>query len=115
MRNAGKRLGTDVVISYQDRDFEMDIDAITSLGRESLSLALIIGAPILIVGVVVGLLVGILQSATQIQDQTVTFVCKIVAVFVTLAIFLPWIAAKTVEFSQKIIMNIPDSTTVFLN
>ncbi|MGI6401209.1 MAG: flagellar biosynthesis protein FliQ [Thermoguttaceae bacterium] len=93
----------------------MGIDAITSLGRESMTLALLIGAPVLLVGVLVGIVVGVLQSATQIQDQTIAFVCKIVAMFITLAIFLPWIVAKLVEFSQNVLSNIPETATVLLN
>ena len=92
----------------------MDVETITALGRESLKLALLIGAPMLIVGVVVGLIVGVLQCATQIQDQTIAFVLKLVAVFSTLAIFLPWIVAKTAEFSRETLSNIPETTTVFL-
>lgn len=91
----------------------MDVETITSLGRESLKLALLVGAPMLITGVVVGVIVGVFQSVTQIQDQTIAFVLKLVAMLSTLAIFLPWIVAKTVEFSQNALTNIPEAATFF--
>ena len=93
----------------------MDIETVISLGRESMKIALMIGSPMLIVGVAIGLIVSILQSATQMQDQTVAFVLKLVAIFATLALFLPWIVAKTAEFSQQTLTNIPETTTIFLN
>ena len=92
----------------------MDIDLVTSLGRESMKLAFLIGAPMLTAGIVVGLIVGILQSATQIQDQTIAFVFKLLAVFSTLSIFLPWIVSKTAEFSQKVFSDVPENISSFL-
>ena len=92
----------------------MDVDTITSLGRESMKLALLIGSPLLIVGLLIGLVVGTMQSVTQIQDQTVAFVLKLLAIFATLAATLPWIVTKTVEFSQNTIANIPETLTLFL-
>lgn len=80
-----------------------------------MTLALAIGTPVLVVGVLVGLVVGVFQSATQIQDQTISFVCKIAAMFVTLAIFLPWIISRTVEFTRELLTNIPETATIFLN
>ena len=81
-------------------------DAI-DLGREALVIALLIGAPILLVGTSVGLLVGLIQALTQVQDQTVSFVPKIIAMVVALAVCLPWLIQTMVDYSQNLITNIP--------
>ena len=66
---------------------EMAID----ICRKAIQTILLGAAPMLIIGMVIGLLVSIFQAATQINEQTLTFVPKIVAVFVTLVIFGPWL------------------------
>ncbi len=87
----------------------MDAQSAVDLGREALSTALLIGAPVLLVGVVVGLLIGLVQALTQIQDQTISFVPKIVTMVLTLVICLPWLIQRMVEYSQDLINNIPQS------
>lgn len=67
--------------------------------RETLLVALMISAPILLAGVVVGLLVSLVQSVTSIQDQTLTFVPKITVMIVVAAVLLPWIVLQLVEFA----------------
>ena len=69
--------------------------------------ALLIGAPILLVGVVTGLLIGLLQALTQIQDQTIAFVPKIIAMIAAVAFCLPWIVQRMMEYSEGVIMDIP--------
>lgn len=81
-------------------------DAI-DLTREALMTALLIGAPILLVGVVMGLLIGLLQALTQIQDQTISFVPKIVAMILAVAFCLPWLVQRMMEYSEGVIMDIP--------
>ena len=81
-------------------------DAI-DLGNEALVMALLIGAPVLIVGVVVGLLIGLVQALTQIQDQTISFVPKIIAMVAALGFCLPWLVQKMVEYSSELIATIP--------
>ena len=72
------------------------------------AVALLIGTPILGVGMVVGLLIGLFQ-ATQIQDQTVAFVPKIVAMIAALGIALPWIIQQMLQYSHDLITNIPQT------
>ena len=81
-------------------------DAI-DLGREAIKIALFVGAPVLLTGVVVGLFVGLLQALTQVQDQTVSFVPKIVAMVLALAFCLPWIVQQMMEYSETLFANIP--------
>ena len=92
----------------------MDADAVVTLARESVKLAILIGTPVLLTGVLVVLIVGVLQAATQIQDQTVSFVIKISSMLVVFAAFLPWILGKLVEYSRNLWENIPELTTMFI-
>lgn len=71
--------------------------------RDMLLIVLKIAAPILLAGVAVGLIVSIFQSVTSIQDQTITFVPKIVVMIVAAAILLPWIASRLVEYSAELL------------
>ena len=73
------------------------------LAREMLIIALKIAAPILVAGVLVGLVVSIFQSVTSIQDQTVTFVPKIVVMIVVAIVLLPWITARLVEYTAELL------------
>lgn len=73
------------------------------LVRDTLVITLKLSAPILAAGVVVGLLVSIFQSITSIQDQTITFVPKIVVMVVVAAVLLPWIAARLIDFTRDLL------------
>ena len=77
------------------------------LGREAMSMALLVSAPVLLVGIGTGLLIGLLQALTQIQDQTLSFVPKILAMLTAPAIGLPWLIQRMVEYSGTLISNIP--------
>jgi flagellar biosynthetic protein FliQ len=74
---------------------EMAID----ICRKAVQTILMAAAPMLLIGMVIGLLVSIFQAATQINEQTLTFVPKIVAVFVTLVIFGPWLIKLLILFT----------------
>ncbi len=74
---------------------EMAID----ICRKAVQTILMAAAPMLIIGMVIGLLVSIFQAATQINEQTLTFVPKIVAVFVTLVLFGPWLIKLLILFT----------------
>ena len=77
------------------------------LGREAIWTALSIGAPVLVAGMVVGLLVGLFQALTQIQEQTIAFVPKIVAMVLALSITLPWLITRMLQYSTDLIQGIP--------
>jgi flagellar biosynthetic protein FliQ len=85
----------------------MDASDAVTITQQALFTALIISAPLLLVGMVVGLLIGLAQALTQIQDQTVSFVPKIVAMTAALVFCLPWLVQKLVEYSEQLIVNIP--------
>lgn len=69
--------------------------------RETLLLTLMISGPILLAGVVIGLLISLVQSVTSIQDQTLTFVPKVVVMVIVAAVLLPWITLQLVQFAAK--------------
>jgi flagellar biosynthesis protein FliQ len=77
-------------------------EATLDLVRNCLLITLKIAAPILAAGVIVGLAVSIIQSITSIQDQTVTFVPKIVVMVVVAAVLLPWVTQRLVEFAAEL-------------
>jgi flagellar biosynthetic protein FliQ len=79
----------------------METEAL-DLVRETFLLMLIIAAPILVVGLVVGLVVSILQAVTQIQEQTLVFVPKILAMVATTVALFSWITMKIMEFSTEL-------------
>jgi flagellar biosynthetic protein FliQ len=81
-------------------------DAI-DLGREAIWTALLIGSPVLLAGMIVGLLIGLFQALTQIQEQTVAFVPKIVAMVLAVSIALPWLIARMLQYSTDLITEIP--------
>jgi flagellar biosynthetic protein FliQ len=86
---------------------DMDAQDAINLTQQAMFTALLLGAPILLAGVLVGLLIGLAQALTQIQDQTVAFVPKIVAMVGILIVCLPWLVQKMVEYSEALITNIP--------
>ena len=78
----------------------MSVDQASDLIRETLLVALLISAPLLLVGLVVGLVVSILQAVTQIQEQTLVFVPKIAAMIATAIIIAPWLASHLMSFAS---------------
>lgn len=85
----------------------MTVDLVKDLSVEVFKTILFASGPVLLVSLLVGLLVSLFQAVTQIQEFTLTFVPKIVAVFVCLFIFFPWIAKMLMGFTINIIEKIP--------
>ncbi len=85
----------------------MSAEQAIDLGREAIWTALLIGAPVLLTGMAVGLMIGLFQALTQIQEQTVAFVPKIVAMVLALTIALPWLIGRMLEYSTSLIETIP--------
>lgn len=84
----------------------MTSDMILQIAQSSVYTILIVLAPILGIALTVGLLVSIFQATTQIQEQTLAFIPKIVAVFISLLIFGPWMLQTVVEFTSNIMSNL---------
>jgi flagellar biosynthesis protein FliQ len=74
--------------------------------REALLLVLLVSAPAMVASVLVGFVVSVFQATTQIQEQTLSYVPKLVAVFLSLAILGPWMLTQTVRFARVILESI---------
>ncbi len=85
----------------------MSAELAVDIGREALLMATIIATPILVTGMIVGLVVGLVQALTQVQEQTVAFVPKLIAMVLVMGLSLPWILTRLVEYSRELIVNIP--------
>ncbi len=85
----------------------MDLGSALDIGRNAFYMALSTSAPILLIGLLVGLSISILQSVTQLQEQTLTFVPKISAMVVAAAYFIPWIANRMIEYAQGMFSMVP--------
>ncbi|HEY7897937.1 MAG TPA: flagellar biosynthesis protein FliQ [Gemmatimonadaceae bacterium] len=80
---------------------------VVDLARNMIMTALLIAAPMLVVALAVGLIVSIIQAVTQIQEQTLSFVPKLVAVAVTFIIALPWIIQIMVKYTSELFRSLP--------
>ncbi|WP_424765780.1 flagellar biosynthesis protein FliQ [Paenibacillus sp. sgz302251] len=84
----------------------MSTDFIIGLAGEAVFVVLKASAPMLVLALVVGLIVSIFQATTQIQEQTLAFVPKIVAVFVSIIVFGPWILNTVIDFTYNLLNNL---------
>ncbi len=78
------------------------------LAREAMLVALLLAAPMLGFGLLVGLFVSIIQAVTQVNEMTLTFIPKIIAVMAALALFMPWIMRVIIEFTIGLITSLPN-------
>ena len=85
----------------------MDTAAVVDLARQALWTAMIVSAPMLGVGLAVGLLVGIFQAATSINEQTLSFIPKVVAVGLTMSLAGNWMINTLVDYTHSIFTRIP--------
>lgn len=85
----------------------MEVQFIVGLARESIFTTLMVSAPMLLLALTVGLTISILQSITQIQEMTLTFIPKIIAVALALVVFLPWMITTIVSFTSRLFSIIP--------
>jgi flagellar biosynthetic protein FliQ len=86
----------------------MNSQTVLNLGQNALEVMLLISGPLLVVALVIGLLVSILQAATQINEMTLSFIPKILGIFATLLLLGPWMLSTLVDYTQRLIMNIPN-------
>ena len=85
----------------------MTPEEVMTQGQQALQLALLIGAPMLLVALAIGLLVGMLQAATQINEATLSFIPKVVAMAAVLVFLGPWMLRLLTEFTRRLIESIP--------
>ena len=80
---------------------------VIDLGRQALELTLLVSAPLFIAALVTGLLISIFQAATQINEQSLSFVPKLIATFITLVLAGPWMITMMTDFIRRLFENIP--------
>jgi flagellar biosynthesis protein FliQ len=87
----------------------MDASQVFTAGQQGLWMLLMVSAPVLLVVLVVGLIVSVFQAATQINEATLSFVPKIIAAVVVLAVAGPWMMTTLVEYLQRTLQAIPSA------
>ena len=85
----------------------MSADFAIQIGREALAMVMLVSAPMLGLGLIVGLMVSVFQATTQIQEQSLAFIPKIIAVFVAVLIFGPWMLSILVDYARGIFLALP--------
>lgn len=84
----------------------MDEGLVLDIFQQAMFYVIILSIPMLLIGLLVGLIVSIFQATTQIQEATLAFVPKILAVFISLIVFSPWLLRKAIEFTNYIFGNL---------
>jgi flagellar biosynthesis protein FliQ len=85
----------------------MNQDTVVNLASQAMSLALKVAGPLLLVGLVVGLLVSVFQAVTQIQEQSLTLIPKIVGIAVVVVLLGPWMLGQLVSYTTNLYTEIP--------
>ncbi len=85
----------------------MNQDVVINVSMQALQLAFLVAMPLLLVALVVGLAVSVFQAVTQIQEQTLSFIPKIVAMGVTLVVAGPWMLNQVVTYTERLYGSIP--------
>jgi flagellar biosynthetic protein FliQ len=85
----------------------MTPESVMTLGRQAMEVTLMLAAPMLLTALVVGLLVSIFQAATQINEMTLTFIPKLIGVFVVLVVAGPWMLTVMLDYMRQVFTSIP--------
>jgi flagellar biosynthesis protein FliQ len=85
----------------------MTPETVMTLGAQAIQVTLTVAAPLLLVALVVGLVISVFQAATQINEATLSFIPKLVAVFATLIVGGPWMLAQMVDYIRQLFASIP--------
>ncbi|MDP2256783.1 MAG: flagellar biosynthesis protein FliQ [Polaromonas sp.] len=85
----------------------MTPESVMTMGYEAMKLTLLLGAPLLLVALFTGLLISLFQAATQINEMTLSFIPKLLAVFATLVIAGPWMLGMMLDYMRSLFSSIP--------
>jgi flagellar biosynthetic protein FliQ len=86
----------------------MTSETVLTIGQKMLEVTVLISLPLLIPSLLIGLLVGMFQAATQINESTLSFIPKLVAIVIVLSVAGPWLLTTIVDFSRDLIISIPE-------
>ena len=78
------------------------------MARHAIEIAIMVGAPMLLVSLVVGLLVAVFQAATSLNEATLSFIPKLLAIFAAMVVAGPWILSVLVDYMRELLINIPN-------
>lgn len=85
----------------------MTPESVMTMGRTAMEITLLVSAPLLLVALIIGLVVSIFQAATQINEQTLSFIPKLVGVFIALVIAGPWMLSVMLDYMRQVFTGIP--------
>lgn len=85
----------------------MTPESVLTLGRQAVELTLMISAPLLVTALAIGLVISIFQAATQINEMTLSFIPKLIGMFIVLIIAGPWMVEMLVDYIQRLFNGIP--------
>lgn len=85
----------------------MTPESVMTLGRHAMEITLMVAAPMLLVALVIGLTVSIFQAATQINEMTLSFIPKLVGIFIALVVAGPWMLSVMLDYMREIFTSIP--------
>jgi flagellar biosynthetic protein FliQ len=86
----------------------MTPETVMTMGRTAMEITLLVSAPLLLVALIIGLVVSIFQAATQINEATLSFIPKLVGVFVALVIAGPWMLSVMLDYMRQVFTGIPN-------
>ena len=81
--------------------------AVVELGRQAIEVTLLVSAPLFLAALITGLIISIFQAATQINEMTLSFVPKLIAIFVTMVVAGPWMLTTLTDFMRRLFESIP--------
>ena len=87
----------------------MTPESVMTLGQKAMEITLLVSAPLLLAALATGLLVSIFQAATQINEMTLSFIPKLVALFATLVLAGPWMLSVMLDYMREVLAGIPGS------
>jgi flagellar biosynthetic protein FliQ len=85
----------------------MTPESVMTMGRTAMEVTLMVSAPLLLVALIVGLLVSIFQAATQINEATLSFIPKLIAIFIALVVAGPWMLSVMLDYMRQVFTGIP--------
>ena len=86
----------------------MTPESVMTLGRHAMEVTLMVAAPMLLVALIIGLIVSIFQAATQINEATLSFIPKLVGIFVAIVVAGPWILSVMLDYMRQVFTGIPN-------
>ena len=86
----------------------MTPESVMTLGRQAMEITLMVAAPILLVALIIGLIVSIFQAATQINEATLSFIPKLVGIFIAIVVAGPWMLSVMLDYMRQVFTGIPN-------